>query len=85
MSIIVIIMYHCHKPIDGINLLGSWRRRDVFSVRYGQTYRVDTIESNRVELSFKLNTGRWIMSIIVIFKLINHRHKPINSINLLGS
>jgi hypothetical protein len=41
----VILIYHRHKPIDTINLLGSWRRRSVFPVRYGQTYRV--------ELSFK--------------------------------
>jgi hypothetical protein len=29
--------------------------------------------------------GRWIMSRIVIVILIYHRHKPIDSINLLGS
>jgi hypothetical protein len=34
-----------HKPMDSINSLGSYRRRNVFPVRYGQTYRV--------ELSFK--------------------------------
>jgi hypothetical protein len=34
-----------HKPIDSINLLGSWRRRNVFSVRYG----------NLIELSLVLN------------------------------
>jgi hypothetical protein len=34
-----------HKPIDSINLLGSYRRRNVFPVTYRQTYRV--------ELSFK--------------------------------
>jgi hypothetical protein len=33
------------QTIDNINLLGSERRRNVFPVRYGQTYRV--------ELSFK--------------------------------
>jgi hypothetical protein len=37
--VIVIVIYHRHKPTDSINLLGS------FPVRYGQTYRV--------ELSFK--------------------------------
>jgi hypothetical protein len=31
---IVILMYHRHKPIDRINLLGSWRRSKVFPVRY---------------------------------------------------
>jgi hypothetical protein len=41
----VILIYHRHKPIDSINLLGSQRRRNVFTVKYGQTYRV--------ELSFK--------------------------------
>jgi hypothetical protein len=30
-------------------------------------------------------TGQWIMSRIVIVILIYHRHKPIDSINLLGS
>jgi hypothetical protein len=47
MSIIVIVVLICHrhKSIDSINLLGSSRRRYVFPVRYGQTYRV--------ELSFK--------------------------------
>jgi hypothetical protein len=35
----------CCKPIDSINLLGLWKRRNVFLVRFGQTYRV--------ELSFK--------------------------------
>jgi hypothetical protein len=43
----------------------------MFSVRYGQSYRV--------ELSWVLNkkTGRWIMSRIVIVTLRHHRHKPI--------
>jgi hypothetical protein len=43
--VIVILIYHRHKPIDRINLFGSQWRRNVFPVRYGQTYRV--------ELSFK--------------------------------
>jgi hypothetical protein len=43
--VIVILIYHRHKPIDIINLSVSYRRREVFPVRYGQTYRV--------ELSFK--------------------------------
>jgi hypothetical protein len=34
---------------------------------------------------FEWNTGRWIMSRIAIVILIYHRHKPIDSINLLGS
>jgi hypothetical protein len=37
--VIVILIYHSHKPIDSINLLGSKWRRNVFPVRYGQTYR----------------------------------------------
>jgi hypothetical protein len=48
----------------------------VFHVRYGQTYRV--------ELSFEQKTGQCIMSRIVIVILIYHRHKPMDSINLLG-
>jgi hypothetical protein len=43
--VIVILIYHRHKPTDSINLLGLWRRRNVFLLRYGQTYRI--------ELSFK--------------------------------
>jgi hypothetical protein len=43
--VIVILIYHRHKHTDGINLLGMQRRRNVFLVRYGLTYRV--------ELSFK--------------------------------
>jgi hypothetical protein len=43
--VIVILIYHRYKPIDSINLLRSYRRRNVFPVRYGQTYSV--------ELSFK--------------------------------
>jgi hypothetical protein len=39
--VIVILIYHCHKPIYSINLLGSLSRRNVFPVRYGQTYRVE--------------------------------------------
>jgi hypothetical protein len=38
--VMVILIYHRHKPIDSISLLG-WRRRNVFTVRYGQTYKVE--------------------------------------------
>jgi hypothetical protein len=51
--VIVILIYHCHKPVDNINLLSSYRILNVFPVRYGQTYRV--------ELSFKQKTRHWIM------------------------
>jgi hypothetical protein len=37
--VIVMLIYLRHKPIDSINLLGSQWRRNVFPVRYGQTYR----------------------------------------------
>jgi hypothetical protein len=47
--VMVILIYHRHKPTDSINLLGSLRRLNVFPVRYGQTYRV--------ELSFKWKAG----------------------------
>jgi hypothetical protein len=43
--VMVILKCHRHKPIDSINLLGSLLRRNVFPVRYEQTYEV--------ELSFK--------------------------------
>jgi hypothetical protein len=43
--VIVILIYQLDKPIGSINLMGSYRRRDVFTLRYGQTCRV--------ELSFK--------------------------------
>jgi hypothetical protein len=39
--VIAILLYHRHKPIDIINLLGLKRRRNVFPVKYGQTYRVE--------------------------------------------
>jgi hypothetical protein len=39
--VIVILIYHHHKPIDSINLLGLQWRCNVFPVRYGQTYRVE--------------------------------------------
>jgi hypothetical protein len=39
--VIVILIYHRHKPIDSINLLDSYWRRNVFPVRYGQTYRIN--------------------------------------------
>jgi hypothetical protein len=39
--VIVILIYHRHKPIDSINLLDSNRRRNALAVRYGQTYRAE--------------------------------------------
>jgi hypothetical protein len=36
--VIVILIYHRHKPIDIINLWGSYRRRNVSPKSYGQTY-----------------------------------------------
>jgi hypothetical protein len=38
--LLLLLLYHRHKPIDIINLF-SWRKRNVFPVRYGQTYRVE--------------------------------------------
>jgi hypothetical protein len=43
--VIVILIYHHHKPTDNINMFDSYRRRNVFPLKYGQTYRV--------QLSFK--------------------------------
>jgi hypothetical protein len=48
-------------------LLDSWRRRNLFPMSYGQTYRVG--------LSFKEKTGQWIMSRIAMVILICHRHR----------
>jgi hypothetical protein len=39
--VIVILIYHRHKSIDSINLLGLQRRRNVFPGRFGQTYRLE--------------------------------------------
>jgi hypothetical protein len=36
--VIVILIYLRHRPIDSINLLAH-SGRNVFAVRYGQTYR----------------------------------------------
>jgi hypothetical protein len=36
-----ILVYHRHKAMHSINLLGSKRIRNVFRVRYGETYRVE--------------------------------------------
>jgi hypothetical protein len=49
MSRIVIVMltYHRHKLIDIINLLRSYRKSDMFPVRYGQTYRVGRVLNRR--------------------------------------
>jgi hypothetical protein len=38
---IVTLTYHRHKSIDSINLLGSYRERNVFRVRCGETCRVE--------------------------------------------
>jgi hypothetical protein len=46
-TVIVILTYHSHKPTVNINLLGSYKRRNIFAVRHEQTYRV--------ELSFNEN------------------------------
>jgi hypothetical protein len=45
---------------------------------------VDRIQSPK-KSCFKYKAGRWIMYRIVIVILIYHRHKPIDSISLLGS
>jgi hypothetical protein len=59
--VVVILINHHQKAIDSINLLGSYRRRNMFPVRYGQTYRVyfylwvlhPVAQLYRVEFSFK--------------------------------
>jgi hypothetical protein len=44
-----------------------------------------SVGPNRSSLCLVLNRTMGIMSTIVIVILIYHRHKPIDSINLLGS
>jgi hypothetical protein len=39
--VVVILIYRCHKLTDSINLLGSYRRRNVFLARYAQSYKVE--------------------------------------------
>jgi hypothetical protein len=36
-TVIVLLMYHRHKPIDNVNRLGSKLRHNVFPSKYGQT------------------------------------------------
>jgi hypothetical protein len=45
--VIVILVHNCHKPIDSIKLFVSLRRRNMFSVRYGQTFRVEFLVNDR--------------------------------------
>jgi hypothetical protein len=49
--VIVKLIYHRHKPIDSINLLGS-QRRHVFLVRYGQTYKLSRVLNRRQDTQF---------------------------------
>jgi hypothetical protein len=70
-----ILTYHFHKLIDSINLMA--RSGGVMYFLWGMEKCLD--------LSFKRKTKRWIMSRIVIVILTYHRHKPIDSINLLDS
>jgi hypothetical protein len=63
--VIVILICHRHKSTDSINLLGSLRRRNVFPVRYGQTYRLEFyIKDRTMENAQNRDT------------LIYHRHNP---------
>jgi hypothetical protein len=39
-TVIVILIYHRHKPLESINLLGSLQRFNVFPVRYGQNGKI---------------------------------------------
>jgi hypothetical protein len=57
----------------------SWLRLGPTCVEFQELENI-----NSMELSFKLTTGRWVMSRIGIVILIYHRHKPTDSINLLG-
>jgi hypothetical protein len=55
----------------------------VFSRKLSR-YHLKT-ETDSSPRNFAQNTGRWIMSKIVIVILIYHHHKPVDRINLLGS
>jgi hypothetical protein len=45
--VIVILIYFHHKPTDSINLLGSYQWRNVFPVRYEQTYKLNWVLNER--------------------------------------
>jgi hypothetical protein len=53
--VIAILIYHRHKPIDSIHLLGSQRRRNVFPLREhsAQGYNWATLFWGDI------NTGIW--------------------------
>jgi hypothetical protein len=63
----------------------------VFPVRYRKIYSVELIKVRTMDnvqncdSYINIPSQRWIMSRIVIVILIYHRHKPIDSINLLDS
>jgi hypothetical protein len=50
-----------------------------------RTHLKTETESSLRNADFKYTTGRWLMSKIVTIILIYHRHKPIDTINLLVS
>jgi hypothetical protein len=51
---IAILIYHLHKPIDRINLLGLQRRRNVFPVRYKlyPSYDLNRRQGDELSLEF---------------------------------
>jgi hypothetical protein len=55
--VIVTLIYHRYRLTDSINLLGSWRRRNVFPVRYGQCYRVELSFKQKSEVTLRLTVG----------------------------
>jgi hypothetical protein len=55
--VIVILIYHRHKSIDHVNLLGLIARSNVFPVRY----------EHYPSCVLKQKTGQWIMSRIVSY------------------
>jgi hypothetical protein len=46
--VIVILIYHRHKPIDSINLLDSLRRRNVFPVRWRKPIEFYSVQRSRI-------------------------------------
>jgi nitrogen fixation protein FixH len=74
---------YCVGVISSVGAVASVRGQ-TSSFYWAHLSYGDRIQSQK-RRAFKYKTGRSIMSRIVIVILIYHRHKPIDSINLLDS